>query len=742
MVKKILFLLIVISTISLLGRNKWRMVTEASYSPLQGVFFLNENLGWAVGSSGTILKTADGGETWEKITEVDSVTSTLYSVFFVNEKLGFAGGAKDIFLKTINGGKTWKKIAASSNSGDIRSIYFADENTGWILAGTRGGGEILYTTDGAATWTVQLTETTTNIKAMAFHSKNHGVCVGGKKGRFVFYYTTDGQNWTKAPNPTGVPSVYTRTDLYAVAMASDNVACATGWGSRAAGLQPSIILRTTDGGANWTYETQAEENRLYINMYGMAFKDELTGIAVGGSTYKGTVAYKTTDGGKNWSEISLPTGFSAKAISWINNKVCVVGSGGSIVISNDNGNNWKVVTPIINSTLNDIDILPNNRVVAGGFYGAFIYSDEYGNNWQSSYVAGNNVCPTVKDIFFLDENIGYAAQLYRVVSKTTDGGKTWTQIMKDTTESRVGNYGVQFINENIGFVVGKYGSDVSAFHKTTDGGKTWTSLIGDENLVDELNLLWFFDEKNGVVAGDGGALAYTMNGGKTWTKVVPNHIPSASVDYCTVDFLDNNLGLIAGKKTLIKTTDGGKTWEYIAVPDLPKDIKGVGIANETTWYLSGSKFLFYTADAGAHWANVLNLDVVTATSIYEVVIDSNGYPWISCGSSEVYTSAPELVGVEEVDNSIPEKFKLEANYPNPFNPSTVIKYSLPASVSGSVTLKVYNLLGQEVATLVNQSQKAGTYHVNFDASKLSSGIYIYTLKAAGFSQSKKMMLIK
>lgn len=96
------------------------------------------------------------------------------------------------------------------------------------------------------------------------------------------------------------------------------------------------------------------------------------------------------------------------------------------------------------------------------------------------------------------------------------------------------------------------------------------------------------------------------------------------------------------------------------------------------------------------------------------------------------------VGVE--DETIPTKFELSQNYPNPFNPTTVIKYALPKEAN--VTLKVYNLVGQEVATLVNSNQVAGSYQVRFDASNLSSGVYFYTLKAGNFAVTKKMMLLK
>ncbi len=113
-----------------------------------------------------------------------------------------------------------------------------------------------------------------------------------------------------------------------------------------------------------------------------------------------------------------------------------------------------------------------------------------------------------------------------------------------------------------------------------------------------------------------------------------------------------------------------------------------------------------------------------------------------------------VVGIGNDDNSIPDKFMLAQNYPNPFNPSTIIKYSIPSVIarrSGattrqspelSVQLNVYDILGRKVATLVNKKQAPGNYTVQFDASKLSSGIYFYTLRAGEFTATKKMILMK
>ena len=100
----------------------------------------------------------------------------------------------------------------------------------------------------------------------------------------------------------------------------------------------------------------------------------------------------------------------------------------------------------------------------------------------------------------------------------------------------------------------------------------------------------------------------------------------------------------------------------------------------------------------------------------------------------------ELVSVNEISSTLPSKYSLGQNYPNPFNPRTVISFSLP--VVNNATLKVYDVMGREVQTLVNEKLQAGTYEVTFDGSGLTSGVYFYKLMTEGFSETKRMLLIK
>jgi hypothetical protein len=100
----------------------------------------------------------------------------------------------------------------------------------------------------------------------------------------------------------------------------------------------------------------------------------------------------------------------------------------------------------------------------------------------------------------------------------------------------------------------------------------------------------------------------------------------------------------------------------------------------------------------------------------------------------------EYSNIIEVDAGAPKQFALEQNYPNPFNPTTTISYQLP--VASQVSLKVYDVLGREVMTLVNGEQEAGVYNLSLNGATLSSGIYFYRLQSGNFVQTKKMMLVK
>lgn len=148
------------------------------------------------------------------------------------------------------------------------------------------------------------------------------------------------------------------------------------------------------------------------------------------------------------------------------------------------------------------------------------------------------------------------------------------------------------------------------------------------------------------------------------------------------------------------------------------------------------------------FAQTSTLLITNGTSVFvpngaEVCADSItihlGGSFVTEDPSGTCTGASVTGDIEEVE-TIPTEYALYQNYPNPFNPSTLIKYQVPEK--SFVLIRVYGLLGEELATLVNEEKNAGSYEVNFDAGQLSSGFYIYTIRAGNFTSTKKMMLMK
>lgn len=170
---------------------------------------------------------------------------------------------------------------------------------------------------------------------------------------------------------------------------------------------------------------------------------------------------------------------------------------------------------------------------------------------------------------------------------------------------------------------------------------------------------------------------------------------------------------------------------------------------------SGGKIGYATSPDGVNWTKDALNNPILAGGFGAWDVDGNWFPRVmkdgnsyrmwytgrnSSGLDRLGYAEDPVMSIGTPDNAQPTHFQLQQNYPNPFNPATTIEYSLPQS--GFVTLKVYNMLGEAVAGLVESHQPAGSYTVNFDAKNLTSGIYYYTLAVNGLKQTRKMVLIR
>jgi hypothetical protein len=210
-----------------------------------------------------------------------------------------------------------------------------------------------------------------------------------------------------------------------------------------------------------------------------------------------------------------------------------------------------------------------------------------------------------------------------------------------------------------------------------------------------------------------------------------------------VSFNDNSTGLVAHDNGVVgRTTDGGQTWASVASPTSTSVsgicyVPGSGIA----WLSDGvDLFPYRSNDNGSSWVPQSAYPVLGTLSHISLADTGNG--WIVTSLGEVLGYHPSgTTGVRPLPQpSVPGRYVLEQNYPNPFNPSTKIQFSI---VHRQLTIvKVFDVLGREVATLVNELKEPGTYTVQFNASSLASGVYFYRLQAGNFVQTKKLLLLR
>jgi hypothetical protein len=244
-------------------------------------------------------------------------------------------------------------------------------------------------------------------------------------------------------------------------------------------------------------------------------------------------------------------------------------------------------------------------------------------------------------------------------------------------------------------------------------------------------------------------LVRSNNYGETWNIIYP---PFGEIYSCysIATPPDDSLTIYAGLNDLIiKSTDGGKSWNktftesdvvfnsLIVNPANPDEIFAGGKTINNSFVLQKSN------DGGKNWQAVtpaVSCCVKGINSMAAAVVNNNFKLFIATNGDGVFYYEESSVPVKEQLDKIPGQYKLEQNYPNPFNPSTIIRYEIPGVTK--VSIKIYNVLGKEVATLINKVQNAGKYEAEWNAENFVSGIYFYTIKSDDFTLTKKMVLIK
>jgi len=680
---------------------------------LFGLKVFDENNALCI-SSNNVLRTSNGGENWNVINTGFPGVNSCISVYDQNS--GFILIDSNVLIKSSNGGYNWFHFNDLNNVRVPVSLKFINANTGFLLSrldySVAGGTQLLRTSNGGLTWDVIIYDNNYEVKYISFPDQFTGyaagsIYFGGDNYKTVLLKTTNaGVNWDSI-------SISLNSDPMSFYFINNNTGLISFWNS---------IFKTTNSGINWF---------LINNSSGMSmfqFLDSLKGF---GLNFYGYI-FKTTDGGINWQRLSDP---KFNDFNFVNSNICYsVGYVGRIARTSNGGNNWiRQDTRITDETLWDISFSDNNTGFITGEYGTLLKTVNGGTNW---ILTDFNV--DLSAIGKADSQIWYIASFGKIL-KTTNTGLTWDTLYVELPSITR----LDFINANTGFGVCKYGT----FFKTTNGGQSW--IIDNTHWSFQSWSLDFIDENTGFAGGN--ITRKTTNGGTNWEAINFGQYYYSS----DIQFVNHNTGFIATNPslvessnsstgTILKTTNGGLNWQ-------PKQIGGgsvldINFVNERIGFaligyqLNGGD-IYKTTDGGENWVRSIasNNDYLTTICFPDSL---TGYIVGFSGIIMKTTNGGiSPVGIEPVSIEIPNSFSLLQNYPNPFNPVTHLEFGI--SKLGFVSLKVYDMLGKEVRTLVNENKFVGRYVVEFDGSNLSSGIYFYRLNFDETKfETKKMLLLK
>lgn len=755
--KKIYFVFVYLITSFLSTTHaQWEMRYPAQpASGINDMFFLDQSVGYAVNSSGSILETIDGGLNW-RITK-HYQRDFLSEIEFVDNQNGFSisphsyiGDSQD-FMFTTDGGSYWQ----STYLGTSDALTFLPLSTSEIIkSGDQGTISKLdnffglwserYRIPTYFDWDIDVPYG--DIKQFEKLNSGRILALGSSWAAFQYNIITDSVAFILYSDDDGSTWDSLWCDLPEVLSTFSFADNNNGW----MGGTENEIYKTTDGGISWLLNYSEVNPDPYTSISKIQAIDSNKIFAV---TTKGKII-SSSNGGFNWDTTSImPYSYyeSNFNINFINNQKGFV-FGPDLWVTTDSGINWNKVDNSIKPNFFKIQFLNTSLgygIGGDGYYGgsSFYKTSNGGYSWAKLYNGNPN--SSFNGFFMQDSLNGWVTEFNRLF-KTTNGGCDWTEVFVDTLLEFI--RGVEFFNRELGvlFEVRQNLNNYTLNYLTTDGGKIWQKYqMGDEPFLTSFLKIKRTDPSHIWVVNQQGVWL-SRDTVKTWTKI------STDVEGwgAGFDFLDSLNGWAAhmdGRQDKIKfTEDGGLTWTTLMKPYMNQTSDVVidgrdyfGRIQVTFAGLEGSIFRYYEDWEYGYQEDSYSNGWLTSIAVYRE--GNTVHKWIAGSGGLILYNSSYITDVFEDTPVQLSEFRLEQNYPNPFNPSTTISWQSP--VAGHQTLKVYDVLGNEVATLVDEYRPAGSYEIEFNVAHESfraaaSGIYFYQLKAGDFVETKKMILLK
>ena len=538
-----------------------------------------------MGNNGTVLRTTDGGKTWQP--QQSGVTEELQRIVFIDENHGWITG-QAVLLRTENGGETWQVIRKGlKNFRNVRAIHFINSKDGWLGVDR---GQILHTNDGGKNWKPQQTGTTHQpITHLHFINRNEGWAMAPQRqsGGFILHTVDGGDYW----------QIQARTHQRGIGIHFANAQ--SGW----VVMEDGTSLLTTNGGESWKRDLEAtrgiKEANFNIQLHTVKFRNHTEAWAINNES----TILTTQSQGKRWEKMDFlfdEETTDSEAKSWIERMMEERPFGFSMRITNahllPDGHGWIVSGEQTHDREQyRADIGGSNEASAST--GQIYATTDGGKTWHRQL--GESL-DNFRDVQFLDEQNGWIAGDNGALLSTKDGGENWKRLESGTADRIIGIHFIS-LDPKWGWAMKRDGSMLY----TTDG-KDWSTENGQElpsGFEISINEVAFGNFSEGWAVGENGDIIHNLDGGPIWKF----QRTSTGKTLTSVDMKFAPLGWAVGTNGVIqRTVNGGEYWKFHET-HAGYDLYGVSfITKRKGWAVGRAGIILSTSDGGFTWESKLS----------------------------------------------------------------------------------------------------------------------------------------
>ncbi len=662
-------------------------------------------------NAGGVLRSTDYGATWAGVSQ--GLPSGAVFALAQDTKGRMLAGIQGSFNQdgvyfSRDEGCSWKQIIGENEEFKNSVRCFAFTPSGAIVVGTYGG---TFRTDDLGKFWAQTTFENQFVEAVA--STAQGLVFAGTR-QSIFVSRDEGKTWE--PHNAGLPNGGGAYLFYA----DDN-------GDLFAASYRHGLVRLLRNGMAWqplnTGLLQYDVNALTgdgRNTLFVALRD--LGI------------FRSQDYGENWTPTSNEfTSLQIRAMAaQRGGRVYASVNYGNLFRSNDNGQTWESITPgaLYYSTTSALLAEEGGAMLAGADAGVFRTRD-HGRTWTQ--LLGSPTQP----IFILalardtltDEL--WAASFLQGIFRSQDSGKSW-----QSRNNGLHGPGIDMIviDARHGYVYAL--AKAYGIFFSSDRGTSW-SLRNNGLLSIGLSALALAPDGSVLVGTYINEIYRSQNHGESWTQI---KVTESGRGIIHAFFVDAEATIFAGTDNgILRSTDNGESWQ-----PLRNDLEGIAVRSfaksRAGQFFVGTEYhgVLRSLDNGATWVSFNRGR--SGSRVHALAFDRNEYLFVGTQGAGVFRTVLPMVSFSENNPNPANVFALGQNFPNPFNFSTTIAFTLSAGLD--VTLQVYDAVGREVATLRREFLQPGAYSISWCGEGMASGVYYYRLQAGKQVQTKKLLFIK